>query len=173
MAGSASLRVSAPSLDFHRADAGLFAQDMPRPVPLSRWDTEDAHHLHLGTRPPVRFAGFLSGQSSFTAKTGVTQEQRVKVERRAERFNEESWSALSIAGFSSALSLPNPLGHQGQIAKEICVLAYALQSTHYWARPQMKTPLFKRKSRGKEGGNSVSISGKKLSIPRWQDIALR
>ena len=72
VAGSASLRVSAPGLDFHRTDASLFARDMPRPVPLSRWDTEDAHHLHLGTRPPVRFAGFLSGQSSFKVKTDST-----------------------------------------------------------------------------------------------------
>jgi len=64
VASSASLRVSAPGRDFHQTDATLFAEDMPRPVPLTRWDTEDAHHLHLGTRPPVRFAGFLSGSPS-------------------------------------------------------------------------------------------------------------
>ena len=61
VADAAAVRVAAAGTGFPDAELGLFGRDMLRPVPLSRWDSDDHRHLFLGNRPPVRFGGFMTG----------------------------------------------------------------------------------------------------------------
>ena len=66
MADAAAVRVSAAGTGFPDAELGMFGRDMPRPVPLSRWDSDDHRRLFLDNRPPVRFGGFMTGAHTTT-----------------------------------------------------------------------------------------------------------
>ena len=41
--------------------AAVFAQDMPRSVPLQRWDTDNPNIACMGAHAPTRFAAFIEG----------------------------------------------------------------------------------------------------------------
>lgn len=61
VANSASIRMSSPGRDWHHTKASLLNEDMPRPIPLSRWDAEDTKRTAYGNKAPVRFGSFISG----------------------------------------------------------------------------------------------------------------
>lgn len=64
MAESASVRLPTTlQLALSSPDASTYASDMPREIPLSRWDPDDIQHLRLGSKAPARFAAFLDGTS--------------------------------------------------------------------------------------------------------------
>lgn len=65
VATSAAVRLPAPGTDFHHATAQLFHKDMPRPIPKARWDSNDARHLFLGNKTPVRFGSLMTGATLF------------------------------------------------------------------------------------------------------------
>ena len=62
VASDASLRVSAPETEWTGLNADTFGNDMPQPVPLSRWDIDNPSLLFLGSKASARFAGFMSGE---------------------------------------------------------------------------------------------------------------
>ncbi|BDA51454.1 probable phthiocerol synthesis polyketide synthase type I PpsA at C-terminar half [Coccomyxa sp. Obi] len=47
---------------------GVFGEDMPRVVPLQRWDTDNAAVSRLDGRLPSRFAAFMEGVDCFDAE---------------------------------------------------------------------------------------------------------
>lgn len=47
----------------------VFRADMPRPVPVERWDTDNAAVCKLGGRLPTRFAAFMEGNAHETSSS--------------------------------------------------------------------------------------------------------
>lgn len=65
VADSGSLRLPTGQTMSH-VSSGLFGLDMPRSIPLPRWDSDDAQAMRLGSKAPARFAAFMPGISMRT-----------------------------------------------------------------------------------------------------------
>lgn len=70
VADSAAIRVAAPGTDWHHTGASVLQADMPRVICASRWDTEDAAQLRLGSKAALRFASFISSKTLRGTKIG-------------------------------------------------------------------------------------------------------